>query len=174
MWDRTWEILRKKRLFIVDFWNFGPVSSGCISSGKSAGYLYIDWNGKVMPCVFFPYSPVNINEAFEQGKDLNDVWAEPFFAAIRNWQDEYAKMGSPHETGNWIAPCPMRDHHAEARQIINMYEPEPKDEMAAAALSDPDYYEGLVEYDRKLSDVLDPIWERRYLSSVDHGKASSA
>ena len=174
MWERTWEIVREKRFFMADFWNFGTTSSGCISAGKPGGYLYIDWNGKVMPCVFFPYSPVNINEAFEQGKDLNDVLAEPFFAAIRAWQDEYAKMGSPHETGNWIEPCPIRDHHAEARQIINMYEPEPEDEMAADALSDLDYYEGLVEYDRKLSEVLDPIWERRYLSSVDHGKASSA
>ena len=174
MWNRTWEIVKKKKFFMTDFWNFGTVTSGCVSAGTGGGYFYIDWNGKVMPCVFFPYSPVNINEAFAQGKDLNDVWEEPFFAAIRDWQDDYGNVGNPHEAGNWIAPCPMRDHHADARRIINMHEPEPEDQAAAEALSDPDYFEGMVEYDRKLLETLDPIWETRYLSDVEQDKADSA
>jgi MoaA/NifB/PqqE/SkfB family radical SAM enzyme len=164
MYDRTWEIVKKKGFFIADFWNFGTVSGGCISAGKAGGYMYIDWNGKVMPCVFFPYSPVNVNDAFKQGKTLNDIWAEPFFAAIREWQQEYAQVGKPHKAGNWVKPCPLRDHHARARQIINMYEPEPEDEAAAEALADPAYYEGMVEYDRKVGELLDPLWEQRYLA----------
>lgn len=164
MYDRTWEIVKKKNFFIADFWNFGTVSGGCISAGKAGGYMYIDWNGKVMPCVFFPYSPVNVNDAFKQGKTLNDIWAEPFFGAIREWQQEYAQVGKPHKAGNWVKPCPLRDHHARARQIINMFEPEPEDEAAAEALSDPAYYEGMVEYDRKVGELLDPLWEQRYLA----------
>lgn len=165
MYQRTWDIVRKKGFFIADFWNFGTASGGCISAGKSGGYFYIDWNGKVMPCVFFPYSPINVNDAFKQGKTLNDIWAEPFFAAIRGWQQDYAQVGHPDKTGNWVRPCPLRDHHAKARQIINMHEPEPEDEAAAEALSDPAYYEGMVEYDRKVSELLDPLWEQRYLAS---------
>ena len=33
----------------------------------------------------------------------------------------------------------------------------------AGALADPDYYQGLVEYDRKVAALLDPIWEQNYL-----------
>lgn len=175
MYERTWDIVNKKGFFIADFWNFGTVSGGCISAGKAGGYMYVDWNGKVMPCVFFPYSPVNVNDAFKAGKDMNDIWAEPFFASVREWQQEYAQVGNPREAGNWLMPCPIRDHHARARQIINIHEPEPEDEAAAEALSDPAYYEGMVEYSRKVGSFLDPIWEERYLAQEDErGRASSA
>lgn len=174
MWERTWDIVKSKGFFIADFWNFGTISGGCISAGKAGGYMYIDWNGKVMPCVFFPYSPVNVNDAFAQGKTLNDIWAEPFFAAIREWQAQYANVGHPEAAGNWIKPCPIRDHHAEARQIINMHEPDPEDAAAADALSDPDYYDGLTEYDRKLGQTLDPIWAKHYLSGSASNRANSA
>lgn len=42
-------------------------------------------------------------------------------------------------------PCPIRDHHAMARKLIETYRPEPEDEMAGEALRDGDYYRGLVE-----------------------------
>ncbi len=164
MWNRAWEIMNQKNRFVADFWTYGTTSGGCISSGKPGGYLYIDWNGKVMPCVFFPYSPVNVNDVFKAGKTMDDVWGEPFFSAIRNWQDKYANFEDPEHFGNWLLPCPMRDHHAEARDLINRFEPEPEDEAAAEALSDPAYYEGMLAYDRKLAELVDPVWERDYLS----------
>ena len=174
MWKRTHEILGNKRRFIADFWNDGTLSGGCISAGKPGGYLYVDWNGKVMPCVFFPYSPVNVNDVFKRGGTLNEVWAEPFFAAIRDWQAKYTNVGHPQETGNLMRPCPMRDHHAEARQIINLYEPDPEDEAAAEALSDPAYYDGMVNYNRKTAEVFDPVWEEKYLEKTARDKASTA
>jgi len=66
MWQRTWQVIRERQVFLADFWNLGPCSNGCISAGRGGGYLYIDWNGKVMPCVFVPYSPVNISMAIRQ------------------------------------------------------------------------------------------------------------
>jgi MoaA/NifB/PqqE/SkfB family radical SAM enzyme len=166
MWQRAWDIMEKKHRFVADFWTYGTTSGGCISSGKPGGYLYIDWNGKVMPCVFFPYSPVNVNDAFQAGKTMNDVLAEPFFAALRQWQDQYANWEDPEHFGNWLLPCPMRDHHAEARDIINRFEPEPEDDAAAEALSDPAYYEGMVAYDRRLAELTNPLWERQYLAPL--------
>ena len=53
--------------------------------------MYIDWNGHVIPCVFVPYSPVNINDVYAQGKTLTDAWREGFFEHIRVWQSEYAE-----------------------------------------------------------------------------------
>jgi len=164
MWQRTWQVVREKRYFLADFWNLGTCSDGCISAGRQGGYLYIDWNGKVMPCVFVPYSPVNINDVYRQGKTLNDVLEEPFFKAIREWQHGYGyAAGRPEETGNWLMPCIIRDHQAEFRRILEATEPDPEDEAALQAMTDLAYREGLIAYDEALARVLAPIWEREYL-----------
>jgi len=112
MWRRSWEVIREKQIFLADFWNHGSLSDGCISAGRrgGGGYMYINWNGHVTPCVFVPYSPVNINDVYAQGKTLTDAWREGFFEHIRVWQSEYAKGNGKH--GNWMTPCPIRDHNA--------------------------------------------------------------
>ena len=71
MWRRSWEIIRERQIFLADFWNHGTLSQGCISAGRDngGGYLYVDWNGAVSPCVFMPYSPVNINDVLRRGQD---------------------------------------------------------------------------------------------------------
>ncbi|MBC7223523.1 MAG: radical SAM protein [Anaerolineae bacterium] len=166
MWQRTWQVVREKRYFLADFWNLGTCSDGCISAGRQGGYLYVDWNGKVMPCVFVPYSPVNINHVYREGKTLNDVLEEPFFKAIREWQHTYGYAATkPEECGNWLRPCIIRDHHREFRRILQETEPDPEDEAALQALVDPGYYEGLVRYDEMVARTLDPIWEQEYLKN---------
>jgi hypothetical protein len=35
--------------------------------------------------------------------------------------------------------------------------------MAASALQDGNYYEGMMAYDEELYKLVDPIWEREYL-----------
>ncbi len=158
MLRRTWEVIRARRIFLVDFWNSGPSVFGCLAGGKESGYLYIDWNGKVMPCVFYPYSPVNIHEVYKNGGNLHDVWSHPFFEAIRQWQREYAAKQS-----NWLMPCAIRDNHETCRKLLETCRPEPEDEMAREALLDEDYYRGLVAYDRRLAELTEDIWQREYL-----------
>ena len=68
---------------------------------------------------------------------------------------------------NWIMPCPLRDHHHVIRGLIDRYRPEPEDEMAAQALIDGNYYEGMMAYNEETHQVLDPLWEEAYLESVD-------
>ena len=164
MWRRSWEIVREKRHFFVDFWNHGTAVDGCISAGghDRGGYMYVDWNGAVSPCVFLPYAPVNVNKIFAGGGTLNDVWADPFFGALRGWQTDFQTRGR-----NEIAPCPMRDHHMELRRLLNEYEPDPMDENAKAALLDPDYARGLDKYDTDFQALADPIWEQHYNRTVD-------
>ncbi len=173
MWKRTWQVIREKKYFLPDFWNLGTTSDGCISAGRQGGYLYIDWNGKVMPCVFVPYSPVNINEIYQQGKTLNDVLEAPFFKAIRQWQDGYGYAATkPEETKNWIRPCIIRDHHADFRRILEATEPDPEDNAALQAMLDPTYRDGLIKYDEALAELLDPIWEQEYLGGKGGGPQS--
>jgi MoaA/NifB/PqqE/SkfB family radical SAM enzyme len=166
MWQRAWELIRGRHLFIADFWNLGTASYGCIAAGHEGGYMTVDWNGNISPCVFIPYSPLNIHDVYAQGKTLNDAWAHPFFAQLRAWQDRYSNeknytQGGWH--GNWLMPCPNRDHHAEFKEILRANRAVPIDEPAEAALRDPDYHRGLEAYNRAVAELLDPIWKEQYL-----------
>ena len=170
MWQRAWQVIREKKYFLPDFWNLGTVSDGCISAGRQGGYLYFDWNGKVMPCVFVPYSPVNVNDAFREGKTLNDILEEPFFKAIRKWQHEYGYAATkPEEHNNWLMPCIIRDHHRDFRRILEATEPDPEDDAALQAMIDPAYRDGLIRYDDAVAQVMDPIWEQEYRKGDGHG-----
>jgi len=163
MWRRSWEVVRQRRLLLADFWNHGTVSKGCIAAGRAqgGGYLYIDWNGAVSPCVFVPYSPVNINEAYARGKTLDDVWSDPFFAGIRRWQVAYGR-----DKGNWVLPCINRDHHAALRRLLAQHEPDPTDRNAREALLDPAYAQGLEGYGAACAALIDPVWQEYYKRSV--------
>ena len=166
MWKRVWEIIRERKIFLADFWNHGTLSCGCVAAGRTqgAGYLYIDWNGAVTPCVFVPYSPTNIREVYARGETLNEVWADPFFADIRNWQETYWQDG-----GNWLAPCIIRDHHRDLRRLIARHEPEPIDESARKALLDPDYARGMEDYDAAHQALTRRVWQENYLQPGGRG-----
>jgi len=163
--ERVWSLVRERRLLIADFWNSGTATNGCIAGGRPGGYLYIDWNGAVSPCVFVPYSAANIKDVYARGGTLDDVWSEPFFAAIRTWQRSYGyrECGQRYEGGgNWHRPCLIRDHHLEFRRIALEHRPRPNDEAAAEALVDPEYASGLAAYDDQLARASDSAWRERY------------
>jgi len=166
MWRRAWQLVYERHLFLADFWNSGTASLGCISAGHEGGYLTVDWNGKVSPCVFIPYSPLNIRDVYAQGKTLVDVWSHPFFAKLRSWQDQYSNekrytQGSWH--GNWMMPCPIRDHYDEFFAMLRDFNPEPVDENAQAAMLDPDYRRGMIDYNRAVAGLFEPIWKKKYM-----------
>lgn len=89
LWQQAWDHIRHRGIFLADFWNSGTIVHGCLAGGRSGGYVYVDWNGHMSPCVFVPYSPVNVTELFAQDKTINDAWADPFFADLRQWQRDY-------------------------------------------------------------------------------------
>lgn len=163
MYLKTWKLIREEGLFLADFWNCGAVSNGCISAGKSNGYLYIDWNGNVMPCVFNPYKSHNIVDVYKEGGDLNTVLFSPFFKGIRDWQQEYSEHCPPHKMGNIIVPCAIKDHYEMMYDLIQKTNAQPADEAAQQALKDPQYYKGLVEYGKQVKSMTDDIWENQYL-----------
>jgi len=159
-------LVKDRQLFVADFWNSGAVADGCISAGRSGGgYLYIDWNGKISPCAFNPYTPININDIYKHGGTLNDALKAPFFQAIRDWQDQYYRERRADEKGNVIMTCPIKDHYEMLRGLIDKYHPEPMDEAAAQALSDPEYKKGLIKYHNELAEATNPIWEKEYLEA---------
>jgi len=166
LFDRVWTLIRERHIFIADFWNSATASNGCLAGGRAGGYFHVNWNGDVAPCVFLPYAPTNVNEVFSSGGTLDDVWTHPFYADIRKWQREYGYREA-HETcegdcGNWMAPCLIRDHHAEFMKIMGEHEVRPLDDDAKAALDDPAYHAGLEQFDLDYEALTGPKWEERY------------
>jgi len=163
-WRHTWDAIATKKMCIYDFWNHGTLMNGCVAAGRARGYLYIDWDGKVMPCVFAPYAACNVQDVFARGGNLNDVLEMPFFSAIRGWQRDYGfGNGGPSREGNLLTPCPIRDHYGIFREWLDRFGPEPEDAPAMQALADEEYYKGLVAYGEELSRLSQPIWEAVYL-----------
>ncbi len=166
LFERVWWLVRHRHVFIADFWNSATATNGCVAAGRAGGYFHVNWNGDVSPCVFFPYAPVNVRDVFARGGTLDEVWDQPFFADIRGWQRGYGHRESheacPRDCGNWLAPCIIRDHHAEALALMRKHQPRPLDDDAAAALADAAYHAGLERFGRELEELTGPLWQERY------------
>ena len=95
-------LLKEDQYCVADFWNSGVLSNGCIAYGK--GYLYVNWDGKIMPCVFVPYHVDNIKDLHAQGKTITDALFTDFFKNGRKWQCEYG-LDNPKKAYNGLPAC---------------------------------------------------------------------
>jgi MoaA/NifB/PqqE/SkfB family radical SAM enzyme len=164
-YHKIWKQVRKNRFFLLDFWNHGTLVNGCIAAGREGGYFYVDWNGRVMPCVFAPYSAGNIYDIYRYNKmTLDDIWDQPFYRAIRKWQKDFG-FGKKRATskGNLLTPCPYRDHHQKFLEWVREFDIEPEDASARELLMDPSISMKMIEYDKELAELFGPIWEKDYI-----------
>jgi len=166
----TWsKILFEKKYPVADFWNSGMISYGCIAYGRPGGYLYIDWNGNIMPCVFVPFYEDNIKDLYNEGKTLTDALFSKLFENGRKWQYSYSYNHpilndiEPDKIQNLLLPCSMRDHYKNFRENILTDSSKPEDEFADISLKDKDYYEKLSKYEEELKKEFDPIWEKDFV-----------
>ncbi|MCX8052494.1 MAG: radical SAM protein [Armatimonadetes bacterium] len=164
MVDRMWRLVRERQVFMVDFWNSGTASLGCIAAGRGTGYFYINWDGDVMPCVFTPYAADNINEIYARGENIQSVLNLPLFKKIREWQHEHGYEKPPVETKNWLCPCAIRDHFDTFAEAVRECNARPITPEAKAALEDQEYYSRMVEYGIRMHELLEEKWEREYLN----------
>ncbi len=79
---------------IVDFWNNGHLSFGCIGAG--VGFAHINAKGDVEPCAFCHYSDSNIHDV-----SLAEALRSKFFTAFRNAQPF---------SQNPLRACPLIDN----------------------------------------------------------------
>jgi len=94
MYDRMRELRRTKPIFLVDFWNDGQYSHGCIAGGRR--YFHINANGDVEPCAFVHYATCNIKYV-----SLKEALQNPLFAAYQKRQPFNRNM---------LRPCPLIDN----------------------------------------------------------------
>jgi MoaA/NifB/PqqE/SkfB family radical SAM enzyme len=163
---RKWESLMEKKHYpFADFWNSGVLTRGCIAYGREGGYLYINWNGDIMPCVFVPYSIDNVNRLFAEGKHVGDALNSDMMRHGRSWQKS-TQLTDAKNVDNLLMPCSIRDHYANFRENILTSEAHGENKTAEDILSDETYYKELVAYDKRLSELTEPIWRKEYLESV--------
>jgi len=165
--ERIQQCIAEKHYTIADFWNSGVLADGCIAYGKQDGYIYIDWDGKIMPCVFVPYYEQTVHELFAQGRTITDALDSPMMVRGREWQCSY--QGHPGEVyrdeekvGNLLRPCSIRDHYDNFRKNILTPEARPEEANAQLALEDNEYRRRMCEFDKRLAELADPIWDRCY------------
>jgi len=160
---RKWEqLLKEKKYCIADFWNSGVLSNGCIAYGRRGGYLYIDWNGNITPCVFVPYYEDNIKDLHKDNKKLANALFSELFVNGRKWQDKYG-LKNTKKPNNWLMPCSIRDHWLNFRENILSDNCKPEDEYAEEALKSTEYNEILKQFDKDLNKKTKPIWKKEYL-----------
>jgi MoaA/NifB/PqqE/SkfB family radical SAM enzyme len=164
LWEKSWDVIKKRKIMFVDFWNHGPVSDGCISAGRPGGYFYIDWQANVYPCVFFPYAAANIGTLYANGGNLNDLINLPLYSRIRDWQFKYWKEG------DLLRPCPIRDHYKMAKKFVLETKAIPADEGTAEIIKDPSYEKKMDHYDKELEKRTTPIWEDIYIHGTRRRK----
>jgi len=163
---RQWErMLKEKQYCIADFWNSGVLADGCVAYGRERGYLYVDWNGNIMPCVFIPYYEDNIMDLHKKGKKLADALFSKIFVEGRKWQKEYG-LDNQKSPENWLMPCSIRDHWENFRKNILSKKAKPEDKCAEEALSSKEYTKTLKEFDEELEKKTKPIWEEEYLKKT--------
>jgi MoaA/NifB/PqqE/SkfB family radical SAM enzyme len=158
---RKWEALLEKGYPVADFWNSGVLANGCLAYGRKGGYFYIDWNGYIMPCVFVPYYVDNVYDLYKQEKTIADALLSDFFKKGREWQEKYG-YAHPKEAENWLMPCSIRDNYKHFKEMILPTNAKAEDKFAQEAKDSKEYFEGLVEYDKKLKKLTQPIWDKEY------------
>jgi hypothetical protein len=127
MHKRISELRLRKPIFLMDFWNDGIISGGCIAGGRR--YLHINAAGEVEPCAFVHYATDNINE-----KSLAEALQSPLFKS-------YQKRIPFNE--NHLRPCPLIDNPDAIRDMVH---------ESSAYNTEADADESVDEFAAKLQD----------------------
>ncbi len=150
--DRVPEMRNSKPLFLVDFWNDGTFSEGCIAGGRR--YFHINAKGEVEPCAFVHFAVDNIKD-----KSLKEVLQNPLFKS-------YQKRQPFNE--NLMLPCPIIDNPQCLRDIVRESGAFPTHEGADTVLKGEvaDYLDRL---SAEWAEVSKPIFYKR-MGKDDHSK----
>jgi MoaA/NifB/PqqE/SkfB family radical SAM enzyme len=148
---RTIDFRATKPMVMVDFWNDGPIISGCIAGGRK--YFHVNANGDIEPCVFCHIAVDNIRRT-----TINDALKSPLFQRIRQRQGEH---------DNLLRPCMLIDHPEVGREMFS----------ATGAYSTHDgaseIFTGLAgamdDYAGRYAAIADPAWEKEF--DGDQGNA---
>jgi MoaA/NifB/PqqE/SkfB family radical SAM enzyme len=99
---RTADYTRRHGMTIIDFWNNGHQSGGCVGGG--VGFAHINARGDVEPCAFSHWSDTNINRT-----SLVEALNSPLF---RSYQSRQPFSRNP------MRSCPLLDNPEAIAAIV--------------------------------------------------------
>jgi MoaA/NifB/PqqE/SkfB family radical SAM enzyme len=172
---KKWEyVTRELRYPLADFWNSSSLCTGCLAYARWNGYFYIDFDGKVSPCVFVPYYVDKIQDIYAKGGDLADAIQSRLFRNGRNWQKEKGFGRKDHHGEYLLMPCSIRDNYENFRRNILTPNVKGMDTEAESALEDVEYKNIMVDYDKELDQLTKKIYDRKYRKSVVTAPSSNS
>ena len=153
--QRLIEYRASKPMLFVDFWNDGPIISGCIAGGRK--YFHVNANGDIEPCVFCHIAVDNIRRT-----SLKDALRSPFFRKIREKQGEH---------DNLLRPCMLIDHPEVGREMFAAEGVYPTHDGADSIFN---VLAGeMDEYARAYAEIADESWEKEFVGTGRGTKARS-
>jgi len=117
---RVKDLRARKPIVLIDFWNDGEYSGGCIAGGRK--YLHINNRGDAEPCVFCHFAKDNIRD-----KSLQEILAGDFFRAIRERQPYNPDLRRV---------CIMIDNPSVLREVVKETGARPTHKGAESLLTD--------------------------------------
>jgi MoaA/NifB/PqqE/SkfB family radical SAM enzyme len=148
--NRVAEFRERKPMLFIDFWNDGPIISGCIAGGRK--YFHINANGDIEPCVFCHFAVDNIRRT-----TIADALASPLFQAIRQRQGEH---------DNLLRPCMLIDHPEVGRELFGTAGAYATHEGATKIFTDLGAQ--MDAYAADYAEIADPAWEREFVAAGKH------
>lgn len=133
-----------KPMLFVDFWNDGPIISGCIAGGRK--YIHINANGDIEPCVFCHFAADNIRRT-----SLKEALGSRLFRTIREKQGEH---------DNLLRPCMLIDHPDYGRDFFQMEGVYPTHEGAEAIFTG--LADDMDRYATQYGTIADQAWEEEF------------
>lgn len=151
---RHWR--QTKPIFMVDFWNDGEASYGCIAGGRR--YLHINARGDVEPCAFVHFATTNIKEV-----TLKEALCSPLMKAYQKRQ--------PFNT-NLLRPCPLIDNPEALREIV--HESGAYSTQLTGGADVDEYVDRISRYSRHWGEVADDIWAKYHPCACQEEARASA
>lgn len=140
----TIDFRANKPMLFVDFWNDGPIISGCIAGGRK--YIHINANGDIEPCVFCHFAVDNIRRT-----SLKDALGSALFRKIREKQGEH---------DNLLRPCMLIDHPDYGREFFQT------EGVYATHEGADEIFTGLADkmdsYAAAYGEIADTVWDQEF------------
>jgi MoaA/NifB/PqqE/SkfB family radical SAM enzyme len=138
-----------KPILMVDFWNDGCLTHGCIAGGRK--YFHVNARGDVEPCVFCHFASDNVKE-----KSLVEALNSPLFREIRSKQPF---------SENLFRNCPLIDHPEQGREFALKHAKYFTHEGAENLFTD--FAPTIDAYSKAYGEIAEAAWKERMASPDD-------
>lgn len=155
MFDKMKHWRKTKPIFMIDFWNDGEGSYGCIAGGRR--YLHINAHGDVEPCAFVHFATTNIEES-----TLKEALCSPLMKAYQKRQPF---------NRNLLRPCPLIDNPEALREII--HESGAYCTQLTSDESVDEYVSKISGYSEDWGKIADDIWNEHHPCACERKVASA-